>query len=71
MVIGFVFLITDINECSVSNSICDVNAKCQNSEGSYLCFCKVGFVGDGKTCTGKCSHVIKQYCTIDLIYFVD
>ena len=43
----------DINECSASPSVCDVNANCQNNEGSYLCSCKASFTGDGKTCLGK------------------
>ncbi len=41
----------DIDECSVSVGICDVNADCQNTGGSYLCSCKDGFTGDGKTCS--------------------
>ena len=43
----------DINECSASPSVCDRNANCQNTKGSYLCSCNVGFTGDGKTCKGK------------------
>ncbi|KAM7434374.1 hypothetical protein ABFA07_015548 [Porites harrisoni] len=41
----------DIDECSAIPSVCDVNANCQNKVGSYLCTCKPGFVGDGKTCS--------------------
>jgi len=40
----------DINECSASAGVCDVNADCQDTLGSYLCTCKVGYSGDGKTC---------------------
>ena len=47
-----VFYFIDINECIVSPSICHVNANCQNYEGSYLCSCKPGFSGNGKTCQG-------------------
>ena len=32
--------------------MCDSNALCTNTEGSYVCACKVGYTGDGKTCTG-------------------
>ena len=46
------FLYTDINECSTIPAPCDVNAYCQNNEGSYLCSCKVGFSGNGRTCQG-------------------
>ena len=44
---------TDVNECSVSPSVCHVNAICQNNVGSYVCSCNNGFAGDGKTCTGN------------------
>jgi len=47
-----VLLSIDINECSASPAPCDVNANCQNTKGSYLCSCKPGFTGDGKTCKG-------------------
>lgn len=46
-------LLSDIDECIASAGVCDVNANCQNSLGSYLCSCKVGYSGDGKTCIGS------------------
>ncbi len=45
--------ILDIDECSTSARVCDVNAECQNTLGSYLCSCKGGFTGNGKTCSGR------------------
>ena len=42
---------TDINECVGSNA-CDTNAACHDTDGSYLCWCKSGFQGDGYSCTG-------------------
>ncbi|KAL9969186.1 hypothetical protein ACROYT_G021373 [Oculina patagonica] len=47
----------DIDECSASSPVCDVNATCLNLLGSYLCLCKAGFTGDGKNCTyiNECS----------------
>ena len=42
-----------MNECNASVSVCDVNADCKNTVGSYRCTCKAGFTGDGKTCTGE------------------
>ena len=48
---AFLFAFIDIDECSAIPSVCDVNANCQNKVGSYLCTCKPGFVGDGKTCS--------------------
>ena len=32
---------------------CDVNAECNNTEGSYFCTCNAGYSGDGFGCTGK------------------
>ena len=43
----------DIDECIASPSVCDVNANCSNTRGSYYCTCKVGYTGDGKTCQGR------------------
>ncbi|XP_073251071.1 uncharacterized protein [Porites lutea] len=41
----------DIDECSASQApVCDINANCSNTRGSYYCTCKAGFIGDGKTC---------------------
>ncbi|CAH3155022.1 unnamed protein product [Porites evermanni] len=39
-----------IDECTTSHPVCDVNANCTNTQGSYFCTCKTGFSGDGKTC---------------------
>ena len=41
-----------MDECGVVVGVCDANANCQNTEGSYDCACMAGFTGDGKTCTG-------------------
>ena len=43
----------DIDECSAG--ICDENAKCFNTDGSFKCSCKQGFFGDGLSCImGSC-----------------
>ena len=34
-------------------NLCDKNAACTNSDGSYNCTCKQGFIGNGATCNGK------------------
>ena len=44
--------VLDINEC-VTGSLCDNNALCENTEGSFMCVCKEGFDGDGFNCTGN------------------
>lgn len=48
--------IPDINECALSE--CHENAKCTNTEGSFICTCKDGFTGDGKSCEGKDKKLI-------------
>lgn len=45
--------IVDFDECSGGISDCHFNADCINTEGSYNCTCKPGFVGNGTTCQGK------------------
>ena len=47
------FVCPDIDECSASSPVCDINADWSNTRGSYYCTCKAGFTGDGKTCQGK------------------
>ena len=43
----------DIDECSTNSHSCHINATCSNMQGSYKCACKAGYLGNGKTCTGK------------------
>ncbi|XP_021945973.1 nidogen isoform X2 [Folsomia candida] len=42
---------TDVDECQIGTSTCDVTAVCYNSPGSYSCECLSGYSGDGYTCT--------------------
>ena len=35
-----------LNDCDKTNGICN------NTDGSFICQCKTGWTGDGKTCTG-------------------
>ena len=45
--------ILDVDECAMnSTNDCSVNADCENTEGAFLCTCRSGFAGDGKSCTG-------------------
>ena len=46
-------LFIDDDECLKTPPVCDINADCKNTLDSYLCSCKAGFKGDGKTCQGK------------------
>ena len=44
------FFRTDVNECETA--LCDPNADCINTFGSYNCLCRQGFEGNGFNCTG-------------------
>ena len=48
----FVVVCSDVDECTASSPVCDANALCQNTRGSFRCTCKIGYYGDGKTCKG-------------------
>ena len=44
----------DVDECV--KLPCHQNAKCSNKPGSYSCLCRLGYVGNGTTCTaGTCT----------------
>ena len=44
-------LIEDINECKIRNDDCDLNAVCENNEGSFSCECRGPLVyGSEKDC---------------------
>ena len=56
------FVSTDIDECQGQTHNCDINARCNNSIGLYLCTCLQGYSGDGVECYGmeidlKCCRV--------------
>ena len=49
------YIISDVDECSQSVSVCHQHAECTNTIGSYSCQCKQGFLGDGtQNCAGAC-----------------
>jgi len=41
-----------VDECAENDDECHMNADCVNTEGSYCCFCKDGYTGNGFSCTG-------------------
>lgn len=40
----------DLPNCENDSNKCDVNAICQETDGSYLCFCLTGYFGNCVTC---------------------
>ena len=44
---------TDVNECEMYSSLCNKNARCVNTPGSFVCECSFGFRGDGTICKGN------------------
>ena len=49
----YVFLLPDIDECRESPELCDENANCTNTIGSYQCACYHGYSGSGHKCKSK------------------
>jgi hypothetical protein len=41
----------DLDECKTGTAACDLAATCTNTVGSFVCACKAGYSGDGKTCS--------------------
>ncbi|CAK8696725.1 unnamed protein product [Clavelina lepadiformis] len=41
----------DIDECAVALNDCSQYAECTNMVGSYTCQCRLGYFGDGVSCT--------------------
>jgi len=41
-----VVVVLDIDECTEETHSCDVNAVCNNTQGSYICTCKDEIYGD-------------------------
>ena len=39
-----------IDECNDDSHVCDSNANCTNTNGSYNCICKEGYIINGQSC---------------------
>ena len=47
----------DIDECSEDVDNCVVGSNCTNTEGSFICQCGFGFIGDGRTAGTGCTGI--------------
>ena len=44
----------DIDECSRSNNYCPQDKSyCNNTIGSFACYCAIGYTGNGTVCEGR------------------
>ncbi len=48
----FLFIFSDIDECTVGNDNCHHKATCHNNVGSFYCSCNSGYTGNGEHCQG-------------------
>ena len=46
-----------VDECASGTHDCDTKLGiCEDTADGYNCSCKPGYKGDGKSCSGRCSH---------------
>ena len=54
MLVIFLSFSSDLDECQNDDTHnCHQNAMCSNTIGSFDCYCKAGFAGNGISCTGN------------------
>lgn len=58
----------DVNECGTQLVLCDINADCENSFGSYSCRCRQGFKDESRLGSGGtvCVEVKAEGCNSGL-----
>lgn len=71
----------DVDECGLGLHDCHPQAVCTNTDGSFSCHCRKGYIGDGRTscirtCYNVCVHGVCQgepdyACKCDLGWFGD
>lgn len=67
-----IFYCIDIDECveAVEDDLCDDNAMCIDTEGSYNCSCNSGYTGDGFMCSGLCTKDLLSLCLTYICMYV-
>ena len=64
----FIVVCLDIDECNLNISMCQPDSYCDNTIGSYLCICNVGYSGDGFiNCTSKSTEDVSATIMRDLL----
>ncbi len=53
-------LLIEDDECENGLHDCDMNASCENTDGSFECTCRDGFLGDGKICISNNSYHLNK-----------
>ena len=62
LIVIYNFHFTDINECETGEHNCNRDhAYCNNTKGSFTCFCKQGYTGNGLNCTGNNIKTLKYF----------
>lgn len=54
----------DIDECQENTHNCHEDGECINTDGSFRCECKVGFIGSGETCSGIELYQLKRKASL-------
>ena len=54
------YLISDVDECTIDSHSCDSHAECINTPGNFTCECQSGYAGDGMICNGKVVAVLSR-----------
>jgi len=62
-------MITDIDECEMGTDICDENANCTDTIGSFSCTCNSGYSGDGVNCLSEFLFDLKVHYVLLMVLF--
>ena len=46
-------ILSDVDECQLGEDNCDLNASCNDTDGSFYCTCITGYEGNGTHCESQ------------------
>ena len=52
---------SDADECLNNSHNCSENATCTNTEGSFNCSCRPGYIGNGYNCSGWLLEFLSRF----------